>query len=76
MLTYIVYLIMGVLVGILIKYEIDIRIKRKRAKRRIVHLQNKTSQTRLKQYDDILQSVRGINESLSSMNKNDHQKEV
>jgi uncharacterized membrane protein YqgA involved in biofilm formation len=75
MIINILYLVMGMIVGILIKYEIDIRAKKKRLEKRATYLKATADDSKMKQYDDILYSIRSINESLSSVQRQ-QQKEV
>ncbi|MER2008901.1 MAG: hypothetical protein ABS939_15735 [Psychrobacillus sp.] len=74
MIINIAYLLMGIIVGILIKYEIDIRASKKRIERRSTYLRT-TAENSMKEYDNILSSLKGINESLQKCNKQ-KQKEV
>lgn len=67
MMINILYLLMGIIVGILIKYEIDIKAKQKRIQNRVNSLKATADDQKMKQYDDILFSIRSINQSLSAM---------
>jgi hypothetical protein len=68
----IVYMLMGVIVGILLKYEIDLKAKKKRLEKRSTYLKATAEHSTLQQYDEILVGLRGLNDSL----KTQHKKEV
>lgn len=75
MIVNIVYMVMGIMVGILIKYELDIRARKKNLEKRSKYLKATAENSKMQEYDDILKSIRGINESLRSCQKQ-KQKEV
>jgi hypothetical protein len=59
---------MGIMVGVLIKYEIDIMAKKKRMEERMSHIKKaKRNDSTLRQYDDILVSMRSVNKSLADI---------
>lgn len=62
-------MIMGIFIGILIKSEVEVRHRKRRMQNRLNYLQSTASQNRIEQYDDMLESIRSINQSLSSLNK-------
>jgi hypothetical protein len=65
---------MGITVGVILRYEYDIRARKKKAQQRVVYMKAKASEPKMQQYDEILTSIRTINESLSSINNNKHHK--
>jgi len=67
MIVMLVYMVMGILIGVLIKSEIDMRNRRKRMQNRINYLQS-TAINNIRQYDSMLESIRNINEILSELN--------
>jgi hypothetical protein len=67
---HLLYMVMGILVGILIKYEIDMRTRKKRVKNRVNYLMATANDSKMQEYDSMLESLRSINESLSTMEKN------
>lgn len=69
MILMMIYMIMGIFIGILIKSEVEVRHRKRRMQNRLNYLQSTASQNRIEQYDDMLESIRSINQSLSSLNK-------
>jgi hypothetical protein len=67
---------MGVTIGVIVRYELDIRARKKKAEQRIRYIKATASGPDMKQYDDILNSIKTINEGLASMNTHKHKKEV
>jgi hypothetical protein len=70
------YLLMGVIVGILIKHEIDLRAKKKRILNKAGYIKATADVQTIKQYDEVLQALRGINQSLSTATVQKQKKEV
>lgn len=62
-------MLMGILIGILIKSEIEVRQRRKRIQSRVNYLQSTASKNSIEKYDNMLESIRSINKSLSAMSK-------
>lgn len=69
MIVMLIYMLVGVLVGILIKSEIEVRHRRKRLQNRLSYLHSTANQNRIEQYDNMLESLKSINQSLSALNK-------
>lgn len=69
MIVSMLYMVMGIFVGILIKYEIDIRARKKRVKNRMNYMVATANNSNIQQYNDMLESLRSINKSLSSLDK-------
>lgn len=59
-----VYLVMGIIVGILIKHESEIRARKKRLHKRILYSNTIANDDTIKQYDEILSSIKSLNDSL------------
>jgi hypothetical protein len=77
MILEIMYLMMGVTIGIIVRYEYEIKAKKKKAEQRLMYMKSTASKPDMKQYDDLLTSIRAINDSLSSMHDyKQHKKEV
>jgi len=74
MIINIMYLMMGITIGFIWRYEHDIRTRKRKAQERIMHMKAKASEPKLQQYDEILSSIKAINESLSSVNHTKHHK--
>lgn len=74
MILNIMYLMMGIAIGVIVRYEIDIRARKKRTQQRVMYMKATASQPNMQQYDEILNSIKSINESLSSINHTKHQK--
>lgn len=64
MMIHIAYLVMGVLIGFLVKYETDTRKRKAKAKKRE---ENRVTDNR--DYDGMLESLKGINNNLSTIKK-------
>lgn len=62
------YMVVGILIGILIKSEVEVRHRKKRIQNRLSYLQSTASRSSIEQYDNMLESIRSINKSLSAMN--------
>lgn len=75
MILMVVYMITGILIGILIKNEVDVRSRRKRIQNRVNYLQSTANQNNMEQYDAMLESIRSINRNLSAMDSQ-NKKEV
>lgn len=69
MIVMLVYMIVGILVGFLIKSEIEVRHRRKRIQNRLNYLHSTANQNQIEQYDNMLESIKSINQSLSALNK-------
>lgn len=69
MIVMILYMLMGILIGILIKSEIEVKHRRKRLQNRISYLQSTATQHKMEHYDNMLESLRSINKNLASLNK-------
>jgi hypothetical protein len=77
MILNLIYLMMGITIGVIIRYEIDLKARRKRTQQRVLYFKSTASELNIKQYDEILNSIKSINESLSAMNQSkQHKKEV
>lgn len=75
MIVVLLYMVMGILIGILIKSEIEVRHRKRRIQNRLNYLQSTASKNNIEQYDSMLESIRSLNQSLSDMN-NPKKKEV
>jgi hypothetical protein len=60
---------MGIFIGLLLKYEIDIRARKKRVKNRMTYMMATANNSNIQQYNDMLESLRGINKSLLYIDK-------
>jgi N-glycosylase/DNA lyase len=60
---------MGIFIGLLLKYEIDIRARKKRVKNRMTYMMATANNSNIQQYNDMLESLRGINKSLLDIDK-------
>lgn len=69
MIINIAYLLMGAIIGVLVKYELDIKSKKKRIKKRAEYMKATANDSNIQQYDDILLSIKSINSSLVKMQK-------
>jgi hypothetical protein len=69
MIVSVLYLVMGIFIGLLLKYEIDIRARKKRVKNRMTYMMATANNSNIQQYNDMLESLRGINKSLLDIDK-------
>lgn len=60
----ILYLIMGIMMGMLLKHELDMRARRKRLNKRMSYIRTTANDNTIEQYDEILSSIRSLNDSL------------
>lgn len=74
MILHLAYLLMGVTIGIILRYEYDIKARKKKAQQRVMYIKATASEPKMQQYDEILTSIKSINESLSSINHSKHHK--
>lgn len=64
MIINLIYFVIGIMAGLLVKYEIDIKIKQKRMDRKRKNL-NAISLKNMKKHEELLCSIKNLNDSLS-----------
>lgn len=61
-----VYMCVGCIIGILIKYEVDIKQNKKKIKNKVISYQHlRNTDDKLKECDEMLKSIKSINEGLT-----------
>lgn len=67
MIVNLLYLFVGIVVGVLVKYEFEIRSREKKVQKRMAHVQSAQEEYSVERKDKTLRSLKGVNKSLASI---------